>query len=484
MSQADFAALLPMVVVGSTSVVVMMVIAFYRDHSTTVALTLWGLLIAFAMLFAMSPMLPRQVTPLLLIDRYSFFYSGLFFVACAFVVMFSYAYFKGRPGRHEELYVLLLMATFGSAVLASSSHFASFFLGLELLSISLYALIAYQRVDEAGNEAGIKYLVLAAASSAFLLFGMALIYAQTGTMQFSGIAAAAVSFHPASLPVLFVAGLALIIIGLGFKLAVVPFHMWTPDVYEGAPAPVSAFIASISKGAVFALLLRYFLQINLHHFYPVVVILTAISIASMLIGNLLALVQNNVKRILAYSSIAHLGYALVAFLARGATAVTAVSYYFAAYFVTIIGAFGIISVLSSDQKDADQLEEYTGLAWRRPWLAGIFTLILFSLAGIPLTAGFSGKFFVIAAGANSTLWLLLVVLAISSSIGLYYYLRIVSIMYARAPDGAGGPSTVAPLSLEGGTALIAVIVLLIWLGTYPSPMLQLIKETAALLITK
>ncbi len=475
MSLADLAALLPVIVIAAASVIVMIIIAFYRSHKLTVMLTLAGLVISFVMLPAEVSMLPRQVTPLIILDRYAFFFMGLVLAASFFVTVLSYGYFKDRPGRHDEYYVLLLIATLGSAVLAASSHFVSFFLGLELLSVSLYALIAYQRSDERGNEAGLKYLVLAAASSSFLLFGMALVYAQTGTMQFAPIAEMA----DASASLLLLAGLAFIIVGISFKLALVPFHMWTPDVYEGAPAPVGAFIATVSKGAVFALLLRYFTRSPLHDFPAIVSVFTIIAIASMFIGNLLALGQNNVKRILAYSSIAHLGYLLVAFLAGGAMAVTAVSYYLAAYFVTIMGAFGVVSVLSSKGRDADALDEYRGLAWRRPWLAGLFTLVLLSLAGIPLTAGFLGKFFVIAAGADSSLWLLLAALAISSSIGLYYYLRIITVLYAPIPAGEGLPAGGPLLSLAGGTALAVLALLLIWLGVSPAQLLGLIKATAA-----
>src|SRR5208283_1288015 len=261
------------------------------------------------------------------------------------VVILSFGYLNKHDITCEEFYLLLLLAVLGSMVLVCSSHFASFFLGLEVLSISLYALIAYPKKRIQHVEAGMKYLVLAAVSSAFLLFGMALIYADTGSMTLSVIVSKAA--HNAHYTLPFVAGLALMIVGIGFKLALVPFHMWTPDVYEGAPAPVGAFIATVSKGAVFALLLRYFTQISFHRFQSVVVAFGAIAVASMLVGNLLALRQNNVKRILAYSSIAHLGYALVAFLAGGTAAVTAVSYYFASYFVTITTAFGIIPVLSS-----------------------------------------------------------------------------------------------------------------------------------------
>ena len=479
MSLADLAALLPIIVIAAASVIVMIIIAFFRSHKLTVILTLAGLVISFVMLLAEASMLPRQVTPLIILDRYAFFFMGLILAASFFVTVLSYGYLKDRPGRHDEYYVLLLIATLGSAVLVASSHFASFFLGLELLSVSLYALIAYQRSDERGNEAGLKYLVLAAASSSFLLFGMALVYTQMGTMQFALIAEKAAA---SASSLLLLAGLALIIVGIGFKLALVPFHMWTPDVYQGAPAPVGAFIATVSKGAVFALLLRYFTRLSLHDFPAIFIVFTAIAIASMFIGNLLALAQNNVKRILAYSSIAHLGYVLIAFLAGGPMAVTAVSYYLAAYFVTIMGAFGIISVLSSNERDADALDEYRGLAWRRPWLAGMFTLVLLSLAGIPLTAGFSGKFFVITAGAGSTLWLLLVALAVSSSIGIYYYLRIITVLYAPIPAGQGLPAAGPLLSLARRVALAVLALLLIWLGVSPAQLLGLIKATAAHLI--
>jgi NADH-quinone oxidoreductase subunit N len=479
MSLADLAALLPIIVIAAASVIVMIVAAFHRSHKLTVILTLAGLVISFVMLLAEVSMLPRQVTPLIILDRYAYFFMGLILAAGFFVTVLSYGYLEDRPGRHDEYYVLLLIAMLGSAVLVASSHFASFFLGLELLSVSLYSLIAYKRSDERGNEAGLKYLVLAAVSSSFLLFGMALVYTQMGTMQFALIAErSAASLSSWLMP----AGLVFIIVGISFKLALVPFHMWTPDVYEGAPAPVGAFIATVSKGAVFALLLRYFTRLPLYDFPNIVIVFTAIAIASMFIGNLLALSQNNVKRILAYSSIAHLGSVLVAFLAGGAMAVTAVSYYLAAYFATIMGAFGIVSVLSLKDRDADALEDYRGLAWRRPWLAGMFTLVLLSLAGIPLTAGFLGKFFVIAAGAGSALWLLLTALAISSSIGLYYYLRIVTVLYAPIPARQGLPASRPLLSLAEGTALAVLALLLIWLGVLPVQLLGLIKATAAHLI--
>ena len=226
----------------------------------------------------------------------------------------------------------------------------------------------------------------------------------------------------------------MILVGVGFKLAVVPFHMWTPDVYEGAPAPVTAYIATVSKGAVFALLLRYMLPVSGDTSSTLFLALAAVAIASMLAGNLLALRQDNVKRILAYSSIAHLGYLLVAFLATGQRAGVAVGFYLIAYFATTLVAFGVVSVLSTDERDAGLMLDYRGLGARRPWLAAIFTVALLSLAGMPLTMGFIGKFVIVTAGAGAALWALVIVLVVTSTIGLYYYTRLIIAMYVRRPE--------------------------------------------------
>src|SRR6185369_14212496 len=215
-------------------------------------------------------------------------------------------------------------------------------------------------------------------------------------------------------------GIALIITGFGFKLALVPFHFWTPDVYQGAPAPIAAYVATVSKGAMFALLLRFIGTSAANAYTAVPAIFTIIAISSMFAGNILALLQNNVKRILAYSSIAHLGYILVAFLAGGQLGALAVTFYLVAYFVTILGAFGVVTVLSSGNRDAENLEDYRGLFWRRPALATVFTVMLLSLAGIPITAGFIGKFYILAAGASSAMWALVVMLVVTSAVGLFY----------------------------------------------------------------
>jgi NADH-quinone oxidoreductase subunit N len=304
---------------------------------------------------------------------------------------------------------------------------------------------------------------------------MALIYSQTGSLQFQRIASAWAGGNPAFL----VAGTALLITGIGFKLSLVPFHMWTPDVYEGAPAPVAGFVATVSKGAVFALLLRYFIQADIGARPDMVTMLGIVALVSMIVGNLLALLQNNVKRILAYSSIAHMGYLLVALLASGPLALAAASYYLVAYFVTTLGAFGVIAALSECERDTDLLEEYRGLGWQRPWMAGVFAAMLLSLAGIPLTAGFIGKFYVLAAGVGSSLLILVIALVLTSVIGLFYYLRVIMTMYSARATAPGEVVAARETPLAAGVVLFALTVLLLWLGVYPVPLMRLIEATVA-----
>ena len=470
MNAGDLLALGPLIALSVAAVTVMLAAAFCRSHRLAVALTLAGLTAAGVAVVCAWPLTPRQVTPLLLIDRPALFYTGLMLAAALFVTLLSHGYLERQPlAQREEYYVLLLTATLGAGVLAASTHFASFFLGLELLSVSLFILVAYARTQPLGIEAGIKYLVLAGTSSAFLLLGMALIYAALGTLDFARLAAAAAGGDAPGLLIL--AGVSLTLVGIGFKLSLVPFHLWAPDVYQGAPVPVTALVATVSKGAVFALLLRYVGHLPVPQHAALFTIFTVLAIASMFIGNWLALLQPNIKRLLAYSSIAHMGYLLVALLAGGRWAPAAVAVYLTAYFVTTLGAFGVVTVLSSRGRDADAPEDYWGLAWRCPWLAGIFTLMLLSLAGIPLTAGFIGKFFVLAAGMNAQLWVLAIALVLNSAIGLFYYLRLIVLLF-RQP--AAAPAATPLLPRLAAAALGALTLALLWLGVYPAPLLQLI----------
>jgi NADH-quinone oxidoreductase subunit N len=473
---SDLYALSPFIIIAASPILIMLVISIYRNHLLTAILTSLGFILASYSAYAISAMVPWKVGGLLVIDQYALFYMGLIFSASFVITLLSYGYLKGREGNLEEYYLLLLTATLGSSILVASNHFITLFLGLEVLSVSLYALIAYVRTGEQGIEAGIKYLILAAASSAFLLFGIALLYAQLGSMQFDELGSKLLASDATR--ILVMAGFSLLVVGVGFKLAVVPFHMWTPDVYEGAPAPVTAYIASVSKGGMFALLLRFFFAVDGYSYPSLLLIFTIIAIASMFTGNFLALMQNNVKRILAYSSIAHLGYLLVAFIAGGKMAIEAVTFYLIAYFITTIGSFGIVGILANNETEADNVEDYRGLFWRRPWIATVFTGMLLSLAGIPLTAGFVGKFYVLSVGVGSTLWLLVVMLAVNSAIGLYYYIRIIVVMYSERDEAAEVAPSIPTFALGGGIILAILLLLLVWFGVFPAGIMGIIKSMA------
>jgi NADH-quinone oxidoreductase subunit N len=473
MNSIHLISLLPLLLVAGTSVLVLLAIAVRRSHAVVFTFTLAGLAAGFCSTF-FTP--PNQVTQLLLMDRYAFFFMGLLIAASFFIALLSYGYLAARECNKEEFYVLLLVATLGAMVLAASIHFASLFLGIEILSISLYGLIAYLRDRPLPLEAGIKYLILAGSSSAFLAFGIALVYAGIGALDFATVAQRLSSTQSGSTLELVISGTVLILVGIGFKLALAPFHMWTPDVYEGAPAPVSAFVATVSKGGMLALLLRYFNLSGADRFPRLLLVLSIIAIASMLAGNLLALFSTNIKRILAYSSIAHMGYLIVAVEASSRLGVTAAAFYLVAYFIMILGAFGVVTVLSGGERDADQLDDYRGLFWRRPGLALVFTALLLSLAGIPLTAGFLAKFYLVAAGADAQAWLLILVLVVSSTIGLFYYLRVVEALFHQPVSESSALEPLPHRSPAVSVVLAVLTVFLIWFGVFPAPLLHLIRS--------
>lgn len=470
MNALQFQALLPFIVLAAASIVVTLLIAFGRSH-TVIQVTgfLMMCLVVFAMWYVRDT-LPREVPPLLVVDGFGALFTGLIIFSVLVVGLFSYIYFEEREENPKEYYILLFLATLGSAILTISRHFISFFIGLELLTVSLYALIAYLRNRNNAVEAGMKYLMLAALSSAFLLFGMALIYMETGSMEFTAIAN---KIQASGAPVLFIMGIGILVVAIGFKLALVPFHLWAADVYQGAPSPVTVFIATVSKIGVFAVLLRFAQTIHLQNYPLAISIFSVIAIASMIVGNLLALRQQNIKRLLAYSSIAHFGYLLVAFLPGNAAGTEAAFFYLFAYSITLLSAFGIITMLSTRQEDAEDLAIYRGLFWRNPLMAAILAIALLSLAGIPLTAGFLAKFFVLNTAVEQDLWLPVIVLVLTSVIGLYYYLRIISTLFASAiPE----PPKERPLHpffyFATYVTLVLLMCLLLWLGTFPRPAIK------------
>ena len=478
MTSADLVALSPLIALALTAALIMLQIAVRRHHGAVMGLSLAGLAAAVAALFAVVRWSLGPVTPLLVMDTHALFFMGLILLTTAGTVMLAYGYLRQSAGQREEFYLLLILATLGAAVMAASRHFAAFFIGLEILSIALYALIAYYRRRPACLEAGLKYLVLAAAASAFLLFGMALIYLDTGSLDFTAFTAAVARGADAPGALFLLAGTGMLVVGFGFKLALFPFHMWTPDVYQGAPAPISGFVATVSKTALVAVLVRLFAPVALAGNAPIFHVFGLLAVGSMVAGNLLALAQNSVKRILAYSSIAHMGYILVAFMAGGRMAVQAVAFYMTAYSITALGAFGIVAVFSGRQADADRLTDFQGMAFRHPWLGGLFTAMLLSLAGIPLTAGFIGKFYLVAAGLHSALAWLVIVLLLTSGMSLFYYLRIVVTLFSQPAERQADSLHFPAVGVPGGLAIAAVAVLLFWLGIAPGPLLSLLIGVA------
>jgi len=476
-----FIALLPLLITSATIVLVMLAIAWKRNHAMTFGLSVLGLNLALLSLLPALEVTPIEVTPLLLVDKFACYYMALVLAATLACVTLIHAYLggesgKGYPGNREELYLLMLLSAAGGLVLVSAQHLAGLFIGLELLSVPTYGMIAYAFFNKRSLEAGIKYMVLSAAGSAFLLFGMALLYAESGNLTFAGIGAKlAADGLPSMLAQI---GVGMMLIGLAFKLSLVPFHLWTPDVYEGAPAPVAAFLATASKVAVFAVLLR------LYQVSPAAAggwlndLLTLIAIASILFGNLLALLQNNLKRLLGYSSIAHFGYLLVALIASKGLAVEAVGVYLATYVLTSLGAFGVITLMSTPYsgRDADALYEYRGLFWRRPYLTAVLTVMMLSLAGIPLTAGFIGKFYVVAAGVQSQQWWLLGALVLGSAIGVFYYLRVMVTLFMVEPNLRRHDAPLHWGQQAGGLMLLFVALLAFVLGVYPQPLLELVQQ--------
>jgi NADH-quinone oxidoreductase subunit N len=479
----DLWAVLPMIVLAALILSLALVIAFFRRLSISCAVAVLGLAVTFATIIWLARQTggPWQVTPLLIVDSYSLLFSGIAILASLLIALMSYSYQANRGDHQDEFYLLLLLATLGGMTLAMSAHFASLILGLELLGVSLYAMISFPSRGLFSLEAGLKYLILSGVSSALILFGIALLYGAFGSLAFGDLNFQQI--EPGSDEHwMTLAGSALLLAGMAFKLSLVPFHMWTPDVYEGAPAPTTAFLGTVSKACIFAVLLRLFINVDGFSDHTLMTGLYWLAVFSILIGNILALMQTSIKRLLAYSSTAQLGYLMVAFIAASALpgrelAVEAAVMFVIAYVLTTLGAFGVVTLMSvaDAEHDTDELSAYVGLFWRRPLLASFMTAMLLSLAGIPLTAGFIGKFYIFTTGVQNQLWSLLTILVVGSGIGLFYYLRVVYAM-ARPVDGDDGTATLNTLPITGSWALLLVTLVLIGLGVYPTPLVNWVSQ--------
>jgi len=455
----------PLMILAGAVAVLLAAIAIRRSYFLSAAITSAGLLSALGVI---PSVIGAHTSPgLFVFNGESLGFIGLILAASFVILVIAYPYWNGCTKLpREEFLLLLLLATLGATALAAANNFVTLFLGLETMTLAMIGMIAYPRYRGQAEEAGLKYLVLSGMSSAFVLFGIGLIELSCGSLDFSAALSAAGS------PMM-IAGLAMLGVGAGFKLSVVPFHFWVPDIYAGAPAPSGAYVAVIAKIAVLAVLIRVMSLPGAEMSSGVTDAMTVVAILSMLVGNLLALMQDNLKRVLGYSSIAHLGYLLVAILAVGAIARVAVVFYLVTYAITMAGAFGVVSVLSDADapRDADRIADLRGMFWTRPGLAAVMTLMLLSLAGIPPAIGFIAKMYIMAAGIHTELWVLIGTMVASSVIGLFYYLNIIIVM-SQKPDEH---RAVSRISLPGRLTMAAVSFAVVGFGIAPQPLIALLK---------
>ncbi|MFO7980437.1 MAG: NADH-quinone oxidoreductase subunit N [Candidatus Aminicenantes bacterium] len=406
-------------------------------------------------------------------DNLALFLSLLFIIGTSLIILISMKYLSLQDANHGEYYSILLFALIGILIMISSTDLIIIFLGLEVLSMSSYSLAGLKRRDEKSGEAALKYFLLGSFASAFLIYGIAFLYGATKSTEIFSIIDA---FQSGSVPeILVISGLGLLIIGFGFKIAVVPFHMWTPDVYQGSPTPVTAFFSVCPKAAGFIVLLRlfgpYFKQIT--DSQNIFVVLWLVSVFTMVAGNLLALRQKNIKRILAYSSIAHAGYILIAVLAKSHYSLV---FYLTVYLFMNIGAFSAVIALGKKGKEYLDLEDYAGIGFRYPWIGATLSIFLLSLAGFPPTGGFLAKFYVFSEAVQQGLVLLVIIGVLASLISVFYYLRIIVYMYMREP------SYTFEIYANNPSLFLALFVCLygvIQLGIYPGNVLLVIKQAVA-----
>jgi NADH-quinone oxidoreductase subunit N len=430
-------------------------------------------ILAFSLLYLNDT--PKAFAGLIQVDNFTTFFR-VFFIAVTFCVVLASAQFvRDRLSHAGEYYGLLILSTIGAIYMAAARELLTAYISLELLSFSLYVLVSFAKFDARSNEGGLKYMLLGAFSSAFLLYGLSMIYGVTGTTTYSEIGAA-LSAGTADFSLALLVGLVLILTGLGFKVAAVPFHMWTPDAYEGAPLPITAYLSATSKAAGFALLLRLFSGA----FLPVIDdwqwMVAALSAATMVVGNLVAIQQHNIKRLLAYSSIGQVGFMLMGIAALSDSMASALVLHMAGYVVTNLAAF-IAVIAYYNMTGKDEIADLRGMAERAPFLSAVLAISLFSLAGLPFFAGFATKFiFFLGAAEEGFLWLSALAI-VNSVISLYYYLNVMKQMYLVAPEETGRFRI--PVAINGVLAVLVAGV--IFVGVFPQPLFEAAENATSFL---
>ncbi|MGD0512205.1 MAG: NADH-quinone oxidoreductase subunit N [Terriglobales bacterium] len=469
----DYIRVLPEIVLAIFGMIVMVLDPFIEDRHNQKAL---GIIALVGSLTALVATLFQSQYPglgfwnMVQVDSFSVFFHFLIAAITAVVILTSFEYMKVQRLRAGEYYALVLFGALGMSLMSSAVELVLIFIALEISSISTYILAGFRQRAAISSESSLKYFLLGSFATAFFLYGVALMFGATGSTSITVIADA---LHSRDIPVLAYVGVALMFVGLGFKVAAAPFHVWTPDVYEGAPAPVVGFMSTGPKAAVFAVLLRIMFQANAPGRLWLIWVVAALS---MTLGNISALVQDNVKRLLAYSSIAQAGYILLAFAALPNNGIPSAMFYTAAYAAMNVGAFAVISHIAGEGERYVTLEDYEGLGRRSPLLAAILTIFLLSLIGIPITGGFFAKFYVFSAALQANLVGLVIIGVLNSAVASYYYLRLIVVMYMRE---AREEVPVSPIPVGLGAALAISLVATIYLGILPGRLLDYAARTAA-----
>ena len=472
----EYVRILPELVLSIFGMVVMVVdplIDERRNQRTLGNIALLGSLAAIVATLYQSQFPGSAFWNMVNVDTFSVFFHFLVTTVTAVVILTSYEYMEVQQIRAGEYYGLILFGAVGMCLMSSAVELVLIFIALEISSISTYILAGFRRRAAISSEASVKYFLLGSFATAFFLYGIALMFGATGSTSISTISQV---LRSGSIPVLAYAGIALMFVGLGFKVAAAPFHIWTPDVYEGAPSPVVGFMSTAPKAAVFAVLLRIMFQANAPGRLWLIWVTAALS---MTLGNLGALVQDNVKRLLAYSSIAHAGYLLVAFAALPSSGIPAAMFYAASYAAMNVGAFAVVSHFASAGERYVTLEDYSGLGRRSPLLAATLTIFLLSLIGIPITGGFFAKFYVFSAALQANLVGLVIIGVLNSAVGAYYYLRVMVVMYMREPREEA-PLPPVPTGLRA--ALTLTVFATIYLGILPGRVLEYASRSATELL--
>jgi NADH-quinone oxidoreductase subunit N len=469
---ADYMRLLPEIVLTVFGMIVMVLDAAVEERrieKTLGAVALIGSLAAVAATFVQAQYPGFAFWHMVQVDSFSVFFHLLVAAVTAVVILTSFEYMEVQEIHAGEYYALILFGAVGMSLMSSAVELVLIFIALEISSISTYVLAGFRRRAAISSESSVKYFLLGSFATAFFLYGVAFMFGATGS---TSIATIGDVLRSGQIPLLAYAGVALMFVGLGFKVAAAPFHVWTPDVYEGAPSPVVGFMSTAPKAAVFAVLLRIMFEA---HAPGRVGLIWVVAALSMTIGNLGALVQDNVKRLLAYSSIAHAGYLLVAFAALPNNGIPAAMFYTASYAAMNVGAFAVVSHFGSAGERYVTLEDYSGLGRRSPLLAVTLTIFLLSLIGIPITGGFFAKFYVFSAALQANLVGLVIIGVLNSAVGAYYYLRIIVVMYMREPQQE---VPVAPIPIGLGFALAISLATTIYLGVLPGRVLEYASRTA------